>query len=55
MVKNMSTEKYLGHAATTCVTLNKLFNVYEPFALSIKQYHPYVEELNDIAHKKCSI
>lgn len=56
MVKNMSTEKkYLGHAASTSVTLNKWFNLQEPAASSTKQQHPYVEGLNDMAHKKCSV
>lgn len=54
-VKNMSIRrKYPRYAATTCVTLNKLFNLCELALLSIKQYHLHAEGLDDIAHKKHS-
>lgn len=56
MVKNKSIEKkYQGHATIISVTLNQLFNLYEPVVSSTKQYHIYVEGLNDRAHKKYSV
>lgn len=56
MIKNMNTEKKdQGHAITTYVTLNKFFNLYEPVASLQNNITYMLMELNNVAHKKCSI
>lgn len=52
----MNTEKKdQGHAITTYVTLNTFFNLYEPVASLQNNITYMLMELNNVAHKKCSI